>query len=256
MGFTGKNANDTPALQTADCGIALDVATDAAKSAAFLVVTEPGLHVIIQAIKESRKIFQRMNSFAVYCIAGNIHILIFLSLSIIFFNFYPVTTIMMVVLTFMNFFPAFAIAGDNAGVSQKPQKWNMSLILGPSTFFGLTAVVFSIIVFYLGEYMLHLNMNVMQSVIFLNLVIAGHLRIFSSRTQGYFWSLKPYTGLFLSVVTVTVVATMVVIGGWFVTPVRWELTVYVWIFTIIAFILTDLLKVYFIKKFIDFLRIQ
>ena len=130
---------------------------------------------------------------------------------------------MMVVLTFMNFFPAFAIAGDNAGVSQKPQKWNMSLILGPSTFFGLTAVVFSIIVFYLGECMLHLNINVMQSVIFLNLVIAGHLRIFSSRTQGYFWSLKPSAGLFLSVVTVTVVATMVVIGGWFVTPVRWEL---------------------------------
>jgi H+-transporting ATPase len=248
--MTGDGVNDAPALKRADCGIAVEGATDAAKSAAAIVLTAPGISVIIDAIKESRKIFQRMNSYAIYRIAETIRVLFFITLSILVFNFYPVTAVMIVLLALLNDAPIIAIASDNVRYSRNPEKWNMSIVLGLGTFLGAIGVVSSFIAFYLGKEFFHLNREMLQSFIFLKLAVAGHLTIFISRTRGFFWSIKPSGGLLWSALITKAAATLFAVYGLAIAPIGWNLAGMVWLYAVIMFIITDFLKVAFYKWFI------
>src|SRR6202044_2594777 len=141
VGMTGDGVNDDPALKKADCGIAVSDATDAARAAASIVLLTPGLSVIIDAIKESRRIFQRMNSYAIYRITETLRVLFFMTLSILVFNFYPVTAVMIVMIALLNDGAILSIAYDNVHYKNKPEAWNMRLVLGISTVLGVVGVV-------------------------------------------------------------------------------------------------------------------
>ncbi len=243
VGMTGDGVNDAPALKKADAGIAVDGATDAAKSAADIVLTSPGLSVIIDALKESRKIFQRMGSYSIYRIAETIRVLFFITLSIIVFNFYPVTAIMIVLIALFNDAPIMAIAYDNVEYSNKPEKWKMRIVLRMATFLGILGVIFSFSVFYIGENVFHLSHGEIQSFIFLKLAVAGHLTIFLTRTRGYFWTIKPSAALLWSAIVTKLLATLVAVYGWYISPIGWKLALFVWGYAIIAFVISDFLKV-------------
>ena len=130
VGMTDDGVNDAPALKKADCGIAVSGATDAARAAASIVLLTPGLSVIIDAIKESRRIFQRMTSYAIYRIAETLGVLMFMTLAILIFNFYPLTAVMIVMLALLNDGAILSIAYDNVHYKDMPEAWNMRLVLG------------------------------------------------------------------------------------------------------------------------------
>ena len=141
VGMTGDGVNDAPALKKADCGIAVSDATDAARAAASIVLMTPGLSVIIDAIKESRKIFQRMNSYAIYRIAETLRVLLFMTLAILVFNFYPLTAVMIVMLALLNDGAILSIAYDNVHYKNEPEAWNMRLVLGIATVLGIVGPI-------------------------------------------------------------------------------------------------------------------
>jgi H+-transporting ATPase len=225
VGMCGDGANDAPALRQAQIGIAVSTATDVAKSAAGVVLTEPGLAGIVAAVKEGRITFQRIQTYTLNSITKKIVTVLFLIVGLIMTGGAILTPLLMVIVMISGDFLAMSLTTDNVHASPKPNAWLIGTLTMAGIVMGVCLLTFCSAILAVGRFAMHLPIQALQTLAFIILVFGSQAVIYAIRDRGHLWGPRPSRWLIISSVADILIASSFAVSGFAMTPLPVSLVV-------------------------------
>ena len=222
VGMCGDGTNDAPALRQAHMGIAVAQATDVARAAAGLVLTQPGLGGILDAIGEGRETFQRVQTYTLNSIIKKVATVLFIAAGFVLTGHAVLTPLLMIVLLVAGDFLSMAITTDRVRASPRPNVWRIGALTWAAVILGLVQLAFALGVLLVGQRVLHLAPDALVTLSFATLVFAGQATMYVIRTRHHLWDSAPSVAMLAATLVDLVIATMVAMTGWIAAPLSWQ----------------------------------
>jgi magnesium-transporting ATPase (P-type) len=250
-GMTGDGVNDAPALRQAEVGIAVSTATDVAKGAASVVLTEPGLTNIVALVEQGRTIYQRILTWIINKISRTILKAAFVAIAFVVTGKFVVSAFAMLLLVFMTDFAKIALATDHVRPSNQPETWNIGGFIAVSVVLGVAMVAEALLLLWLGwtRFGLAANDNALYTFSFLTLLYMAVFSIVSARERRWFWATMPSTPLMIAVAAVALTGTILTLVGIpGLMPLPWWQTLAIFAYAMVSCLaVNDAVKVAMIK---------
>jgi H+-transporting ATPase len=244
VGMCGDGANDAPALRQAQIGIAVSTATDVAKSAAGVVLTDPGLSGIVASVKEGRLTFQRIYTYALNSVTKKIVQVLFLGVGLIMTGHAILTPMLMIIVMMAGDFLGMSLTTDNVRPSSLPNNWRIGNLTLAGIFMGVCELVFCVGLLAFGHFRLGLGIATLQTLSFLALVCGNQATMYAVRARARIWtSPHPSRWLVISSIADLVIALTLAGFGWLMVPLPFWVMGIVLAGAIAFAFLVDLVKV-------------
>jgi H+-transporting ATPase len=249
VGMCGDGANDAPALRQAQMGIAVSTATDVAKSAAGIVLTEPGLGGIVASVKEGRTTFQRILTYTLRSIVHKVVQVLFLATGLIMTRQAILTPMLMVLMMITGDFLAMSSSTDNVRPSPTPSVWKIGRLTAAGVIMGIVDLMFCIACFSTGRFLLNLDIGALQTLTVVTLVFSGQALFYVARERQHLWSSRPGKWLVISSAVDLTLISFLAINGILMKPLAIAIVAGLFAAAVVFSFLLDSVKVLLFRRF-------